>query len=313
MRRFLGGAFFALLLILPLFLGRYHMYVVNLVGISILLAVGLTLLTGFTGQISIGHAAFFGIGAYTSALLTTKLMIPFWLSCPLGGITAAFISLGIGLPALRISGYYLTLATLSFGQIIQLVLIHWDSLTNGPRGMVLPRPSLGPVTFLTDGTYYYIILVVTIVFTYFALNLVRSRVGRAFISIRDSAVASASLGVNLTKYKVVAFLVSSFYAGIAGGLYGPLVKFIDPMGFGLAQSSLFVMMIVLGGMASIPGAIIGASVLTILPEVLRGFTEYRELVYGIALLIFLIFMPRGIYGLARYFVTHFSLKKILTF
>ncbi len=240
-----------------------------------------------------------------------KVMIPFWLSFPLGGVAASLISLGIGLPALRISGYYLTLATLSFGQIIQLVLIHWDGLTNGPRGMIVSRPTLGGITFSNDGTYYYIILVVTVAFACFAWNLVRSRIGRAFISIRDSPIASASLGVSLTKYKVVAFVISSFYAGIAGGLYGPLVKFIDPMGFGLAQSSLYVMMIVLGGMATIPGAIIGAFVLTVLPEVLRGFTEYRELVYGIALLVCLLFMPKGFYGLIKYLIRSFNWRKIL--
>jgi branched-chain amino acid transport system permease protein len=297
MRKALGVTLLALLLAAPLFLGGYYMYVMNLVGISILLAVGLSLLTGFTGQISIGHAAFFGIGAYASALLTTKLMIPFWLSIPIGGMFAALISLGIGLPALRISGHYLALATLAFGMIIQLIFIHWDSLTNGPRGLVVPRPTLGAVTLSSDASYYYLILIVTIAFTFFAWSLVRSRIGRAFISIRDSSVASASLGIDLTKYKLIAFMISSFYAGVAGGLYGPLVKFIDPMGFGLWQSALYLMMIVVGGMASVAGAVIGAILLTVLPELLRGFTEYRELVYGVALLIFLIFMPRGIYGM----------------
>ncbi len=299
MKKGLTIAFFVFLLLLPFFLGRYHMYVVNLVGISIILALGLALLTGFTGQISLGHAAFFGIGAYASALLTSKLAIPFWISCPLGGVLAAFISLGIGLPALRIKGHYLALATLGFGQIIQLILIHWDSLTNGPRGLVVPRPAFGGFRFSSDFTYYYIILIVTIALTWFSWNLLGSRIGRAFISIRDSSVASASLGINLTKYKVLAFLLSSFFAGVAGGLYGPLVKFIDPLGFGLWQSALYLMMIVVGGMASIPGALIGAILLTVLPEILRGFAQYREVIYGVALLLCLIFMPRGIYGLFR--------------
>ena len=299
LKRVLTIAFLGLLLVLPFFLGRYHMYVVNLVGISVILALGLALLTGFTGQISLGHAAFFGIGAYASALLTSKLAIPFWFSCPLGGVLAALISLGIGLPALRIRGHYLALATLGFGQIIQLILIHWDSLTNGPRGLVVARPALGGLKFSSDSTYYYVILIVTAALTWFSWNLVRSRIGRAFISIRDSAVASASLGINLTKYKVLAFLLSSFYAGVAGSLYGPLVKFIDPLGFGLWQSALYLMMIVVGGMASIPGALIGAVLLTVLPEILRGFAQYREVIYGVALLLCLIFIPRGIYGLFR--------------
>lgn len=298
-RRIALAAALIFLFLLPLFLDPYYTYVLNMVVVSILLALGLDILTGFTGQISIGHAAFVGIGAYGAALFTAKLGIPFWFSVPLGGLLAALVSLAIGAPSLRLSGHYLALATLVFGLMIQLIMIHWDSLTNGPRGMMVARPTLGPLSFSTDRSYFYIIFPVVILFIIFTRFLIASRVGRALVAVRDSEVAAQSLGVNLARFKLIAFALSSFYAGVAGGFYGPLVKYIDPMSFGLFQSAFYLMMIVVGGIASIPGPIIGAALVTVLPEFLRGFTEYKELIYGLALLLFLVFMPHGIYGVFR--------------
>jgi branched-chain amino acid transport system permease protein len=288
---------FALLLIVPQFLDSYLIYLINLTFIHIILAVGLNLLTGCSGQVSLGHAGFYAIGAYTSALLIITLKIPFWFSMPLGGVSAALVGFAIGIPALRLTGFYLALVTLGFNEIVHLVSVHWDGLTQGTRGLMLPKVSIGPYDFGSDYSFYYIILFITLFLLWVARNLMRTKTGRALIAIRESEIACQCIGMNIAKYKVVAFALSAFYAGVAGGIYGSWVSYISPDNFGLIESFLYIMMVIIGGMGSLIGSVIGAILFTFLPELLRSFEDVQDVIYGFLLLIFIIFMPDGIYGI----------------
>lgn len=290
------AAFLAVFIVLPWVVDVYITYLATIVFIWAILAVGLNILTGYAGQISLGHAAFFGIGAYTSALLMLKLGLPFWFSMPIGGFLAAGVGFFVGLPALKVSGHYLALVTLAFGEIAQLILIHWESLTNGSRGLVVPLPTFFGFKFSTDMRKYYLIFAVTVFLIYCANNIVKSRIGRAFKSIKGSEVASQAMGVNLARFKLLAFIISAFYAGVAGGLYGILLAFISPEYFGLFDSINYLMMVVIGGLGSISGGIIGAVVLAILPEALRRFQDFQEFIYGGMLLLSIVFMPKGLIG-----------------
>ena len=285
-----------LLAALPFVASNYIVYLASLIAISAILAIGLDMLTGWTGQISLGHAGFAAVGGYASWLMVIHWSMPFWLALPLGALCAALVSLVIGFPCLRLSGHYLALATFGFGEVIQLVIVHAEKLTNGPRGLPVPTPSLGPISLASDRALYYFIVSITAVLVILAWNLSRSSMGRALLSIRTSELAASSVGINLPRYKTLAFALSAFYAGIAGGLIGAVVKFLEPGSFGVWQSILYLMMIAIGGMRSIPGAIIGAALLTVLPEALGGLQHYMELGYGVLLLVFIIFIPEGIWG-----------------
>ena len=281
---------------LPFLASNYIVYLVSLIAISAILAIGLDMLTGWTGQISLGHAGFAAVGGYACWLAVIHFAMPFWLALPLGGLCAALVSLVIGFPALRLSGHYLALATFGFGEVIQLIIVHAERLTNGPRGLPLPTPSLGPISLASDRALYFFIVSIAAGLVILAWNLSRSSMGRALLSIRTSELAAAAVGINLPRYKTLAFALSAFYAGIAGGLFGAVVKFLEPGAFSVWQSILYLMMIAIGGMRSIPGAIIGAALLTVLPEALGALQSYMELGYGVLLLIFIIFIPEGIYG-----------------
>ena len=294
---FIVSVVLAVFIIMPLVVDVYITYMATIICIFVMLAVGLNILVGFSGQISLGHAAFFGIGAYTSALLMRHFGIPFWFSMPIGGVLAAIVGFLVGLPALKVSGHYLALVTLAFGEIIQLILIHWESLTGGFTGIMVPVPTLFGFEFSTDTSKYYLTFAITIFLVHCANNIVESRIGRALRSIKGSEVASQAMGVNLARYKLLAFIISAFYAGVAGGLYGILLAFISPEYFGLFDSILYLMMVVIGGLGSIGGSIVGAVILGILPEALRRFQDYQDFIYGAILLLSIVFMPRGLVGI----------------
>ena len=281
---------------LPYLVSNYVLYLLNLIAINVILAIGLDMLTGWTGQISLGHAGFAGVVAYASGLAILHLGLPFWLAIPLAALFCALVSLVIGAPALRLTGHYLALATFGFGEVIQLTIVHWERLTNGPRGLWVPVPTLGPLKLGTDRSLYFLIIPVTAALVLLAWNISRSAMGRALLCIRMSELAASSVGISLPRYKTLAFALSAFYAGIAGGLFGALVKFLDPLAFSVWYSILYLTMIAVGGMRSIPGAVIGAALLTVLPELLGGLQHYMELGYGVLLLTFIIFIPKGIYG-----------------
>jgi branched-chain amino acid transport system permease protein len=288
--------FIAALLIVPPFLDTYKVYLLNVMCISVVIALGLNLVTGYTGQISLGQSGFVAIGAYATALLMAR-GLTFWLALPLGGVIAGIPGFLIAIPALRLRGVYLALVTFGFGAIVEMALIHWVSLTRGPDGLKVLNPQLGSFVFNSDLSMFYLVFAVTLIMVFIAQRITRSHVGRVFLSIRDSEIAAESMGVDVTRYKIVAFVLSAFYGGIAGGLYASLVAFISPDAFTVLESILYLTMVVVGGLGSIWGAIIGGVVLSFLPEFLRQFKELQELLFGAILILSLIFLPNGLVGL----------------
>lgn len=282
-------------LVLPTLLPEYYLYILSLAGVWAVAAIGLNLLTGYAGQISIGHAGFVGIGAYVSALLTLKAGSPFWLALPAAGLVSAVIGLGLGLPALRLSGPYLAIATLGFGAAMAQIFLKLEPVTGGYMGLKPPRPALGPWTLQSGMDLYYLVFGTLAVMTWMAFNLVNGPFGRAWIAQRDSEPAAQAVGVSLARYKTLAFAVSAFYAGVAGSLYAHLVGFISPFDFNLTISIFLVSIIVIGGLASIPGSIVGALFLTVVFQLLSRMQDMRSVLYGLALILTAVFLPGGLW------------------
>jgi branched-chain amino acid transport system permease protein len=281
----------------PLLLNQYWQYVVNLVLIYILIALSYNLLIGYTGQFSFCHPAFLGIGAYSFGFLILHLRIPFWVAIPTSGLITALFGLLIGFPALRIGSFYLGMVTLAFNELMVWIFLHWDSVTSGAMGLKISKPSFGSFVFLTDKRIYFIVLLVTLFCVISIRNIIRSKIGRAFVAVRDSEVAGSTLGINLISYKLLAFALSAFYVGIAGSLYAITMGIIIPDVFGLSAVLIYFAMIVIGGMGSFLGTILSAIIISLLPELLRQFVLLQEILYGVLLLVFLIFMPNGIHSI----------------
>ena len=203
---------------------HYILYVINHIGIAAIAAIGLNILIGYTGQISLGHGAFFGVGAYSAAILATAVGFPFWLSVPSAGVITAFVGMIFGIPSIRLKHLYLTIATLAGQFIIQYLLVNWESLTKGAEGIFLPKATLFGLNLKTDRAFFYVIFLCFVVLTWMAVNLIRTRYGRAFIAIRDNDRAAEGMGIPIFKYKLLSFAISSFYAGFAGGLGGLLYR-----------------------------------------------------------------------------------------
>lgn len=288
-----------LLLVGPLFLGNYHQYILSLIMVNVIIAVGLNLLIGNAGQISLCSSAFMGIGAYTTVYCTTQVGIPFWFSLPIGGLVAAFFGLLLGAPAVRVRGFYLAVVTLAFLEIVQVIIREIPDVTGGVRGMLAPRPKPFGFSFSADIRFYYVVLLVAALSVYCAHSLLRSPIGRSFNAVRNNETVALSMGISVVRVKLIAFVISAFYAGIGGGLFATVVGFIDPLEFGLLTSIQHVIFIVVGGLGSILGAILGASVLTALPELLRGLKEYNEFFFGGLLILVLIGLPHGLVSLGR--------------
>ncbi|WP_018085917.1 branched-chain amino acid ABC transporter permease [Desulfurispora thermophila] len=263
----------------------YYLQVANLLGIYIILALGLNLITGVTGQLSFGHAAFMSIGAYTAALLTLKMHLPFALSLLAGGCVACIWGVLIGFPTLRLTGDYLGIATLGFGEIVLVVFTNLQ-ITGGAIGLAgIPR--------YTNVFVVYLLVAITV---YCMYRIQYSRFGRALLAIREDEIAAAAMGINTTIYKVQAFAIGAFFAGLAGGLYAHLLQYLNPNDFGFARSFEILNFVVLGGLGSIPGTILGTVVLTLAPEFLRFIAEYRMMIYGLLLVVMMIFRPNGLLG-----------------
>ena len=292
------GAAAMLFFLSPLVLSRYTIFILNLCAVYALVAIGLNLVMGYTGLISAGHAGFLAIGAYTTAILSTKIG---WLSplvvLPIAGLLTGVIGFVLGIPILRLKGFYIAMVTLAFGVVVAEIILQWSSLTHGDDGFRVPKAVLGGFVFDTDVKLFYLIQPVTICMTLIARNIVRTRVGRAFRAIEQSEIASQTMGIDLAKYKTMAFAVSAFYTGIAGGLFAYVVTHISPDSFSMGVSIDFIAMIVIGGMGSILGSIIGAVILTGIQHALSEFAQVQNLIFGIALIVFMIFMPKGISGM----------------
>lgn len=290
-----GGG--AIVIILPFFLNNYYVDILSLAVLYALLAIGLNITVGYAGLLDLGYAAFYGVGAYTYAILSTSFGISFWLGLPFGAALAAFFGLILGLITLRLRGDYLAIITLGFVQIVYLCLNNWDAVTQGPNGiMQIGRPTIGSFVFRTPLHFYYLILVF-VVFTALAVHrLMQSQIGRAWIAIREDEVAADAMGIDTTRIKTLAFVAGAGIAGVAGVLFAARYSFISPESFTFLESVRILSMVVLGGMGSLPGAILGAVLLTILPEMLRGFANYRMLIFGIALVVMMVFRPQGLLG-----------------
>ncbi|MGQ0571827.1 MAG: branched-chain amino acid ABC transporter permease [Armatimonadota bacterium] len=308
----------AALVAAPFLLGRY-LFLLNTIGIFAIGAVGIALLTGFAGQISLGHAAFMAIGAYASWYATTRLTLPFVIALPLAGIVAFGVGAVVGLPSLRIKGLYLAIATMAFQFITEYVIIH---TAGGMAGNVVPSPSFGSYRVRTETQFYYLLLPIWIISGVFAANLVRGRLGLALMAVRDRDYAAQVLGVNLLRYKTLAFALAAFYAGIAGSLFAHYNRVIGAEHFGIVQSIDYIAIIVIGGLTSIWGPHLGSAFVLLLNQVLRfvapaivavfpafakAATPLREIVFGALLIGLLIWEPGGLAMLFRKFKRYLDL------
>jgi branched-chain amino acid transport system permease protein len=289
--------------------GNYLLYLINMAAIAVVVALGMNLLLGCAGLISLGHAAFVAVGAYTAAILSNRLDFPFWMTVTLSGLVTGGVGVVVGLPALRIKGLYLGLATLAFQFIAEHVIMHAEGLTGGANGITVAQPALGRFVFDTDLRFYYIATPLALLLGLAMVNLQRSRFGRALVALRDSDVAAEAVGINLARYKTLAFGLSAAYAGIAGSLLAHYLGYIGPDHFTVMLSIEYVVMIIVGGPGSILGAVLGAVFITSLPEVVRygedglrslfpqiAFPDLSALVLGLVLIGFIAFEPEGLAG-----------------
>lgn len=274
--------FFSLLIYKGI-LNSYYERILILICINIILALSLNLILGFTGQFTLGHSGFMAIGAYTSAMLTIKLNLPFPLTLISGGILAAIIGLLIGIPTLKLKGDYLAITTLGFCQIIVVIIQNIPQI-GGAQGLT-------GIPGKTNFAWAFFIMIASIIIIY---NIVHSSQGRAMISVREDEIAAEAMGINTTKYKIMAFVVGAFFAGVAGGIYSHYMMYIEPQTFNFLKSTDFVVYVVLGGIGSIPGCIVSTIVLTYLPEGLRGFGDLRMVIYPILLIVIMILNAKGI-------------------
>ncbi|WP_341704109.1 branched-chain amino acid ABC transporter permease [Ferrovibrio sp.] len=324
--RFWYGLLVLALLAAPLVLEDFWLGEISYVFILSIIGIGLMLLTGFTGQVSLGHAAFLGIGAYTHAVLL-QMGLPFVITVPVATVLSAIVGAVIGFPALRLTGIYLAIATLAFAFIIEQILIRWESVTGGFAGFPVPRPEIFGHSIVEDRFFYYLCFGALVLAILAALNLLRSPTGRAFIAIRDSEIAAQSMGVNLAAYKTLAFAVSAGFTGFGGALFAHKIGYLAPDAFNILLSIQLLLMVVVGGLGSIHGAIYGAMFVGALPQMIAILRDYlpesvarqpglEPGLFGVILVFFILFEPLGIYGRwlkVKLYFSLFPLYKKATF
>jgi branched-chain amino acid transport system permease protein len=306
--RGLLAAFLVALAAVPLFATHYWLDILNRTLIAIIAAMGLNILTGFTGQISLGNAAFLAVGAYTTAYLAGRAGLPFPVVIPIAGAVTALVGMVFGIPSLRLKGLYLAVATLAAHFVVEFTAVHWDSVTGGVNGISVPAAKLGPVVLRSDRQIFWLALPVAALFLLFARNLFRTKVGKAFVAIRDQDISAEVMGVNVFRYKLLSFGVSSFYVGVAGSLLAYQARIISPENFPITVAIDHLGMVIIGGLGTVLGSILGAAFVTLLPELLRLVTgalsdSYPALVglfaplktglFGVAIVLFLVFEPDG--------------------
>ncbi len=305
----------------PFLANNYQLTLANQVGIFAIAAIGLNILTGFTGQISLGTGGFMAIGAYGSGLLVTHLGLPWWLTIPIASLVTAAVGAIFGLPSLRLKGLYLAIATLAAQQIIEWAIVR-SPLTGGVEALVIPSPRLFGIRMSTDFNFYWIILLFLILTIMFAVNLFRSKIGRAFIAIRDQDIAAEVMGVNIFRYKLLAFATSSFIIGAAGALLAQYRGIVNYERFTIETSISVLAMIIIGGMGSVSGSIYGAILITLLPAILSNLGSslggsipqmatvmpfIQKGSFGLVIILFLIFEPEGIAKIWRNIKDYFRL------
>lgn len=311
------GTLMLVLLAAPWLIAEYWLAQLTFVMIYAIAGLGLMLLAGFTGLFSLGHAAFLGVGAYTQAVLTNAgLPFPIALAC--AAALSAAVGLVVGLPALRVKGIYLGMATLSFGFIVEEVFARWESVTGGNAGIHIKAPDMFGWKLASGESFYFLCLLITVAATLAILNLLRSPTGRAFVAIRDSEISAQSMGIHLARYKTLSFALSAALAGVAGALYAHKLQFISPDQFNILQSIDLLLMIVIGGVGSVHGAFLGAIFLISMPQVIGLTKDYlpaaigqapglQAAVYGMVLIAFVLFEPLGLYGRWLKIRTYFQL------
>jgi len=278
---------------------QYYLTVFIIIGIQSILVVGLNLLMGYAGQISLGHAAFYALGAYFSGVLTATHHWNPWSAALVAAIATALMALIVGIPTLKLEGHYLAMATLGIGIIVQKLIEEFNGVTGGNNGLTnIPGISLHGFEFNTDLRFYYFVWAVVVILVALSIHLINSRVGRACRAIHSSRLAAHHMGVNVQKIKVQIFVLSAVYASIAGSLYGHYQRYLDPGSFGFGLSIQLVVMVVLGGLGNVWGGILGAAIINLLTEYISKFTEYGPVVFGLILIVMVLFMPKGIAGLA---------------
>ncbi|NLH46687.1 MAG: branched-chain amino acid ABC transporter permease [Acholeplasmataceae bacterium] len=284
----------------------YWLQILNFMMLNAMMALGLNFMTGRAGLICLGYAAFMAIGAYTVGILTLKAGISFWIALPFAGVFASLFGVILGLPALRVKGHYLALVTIAFGLIVQELLLNLESVTGGTNGLIdIPSPhflgidmgttvNFGFMSMTYQANFYYLCLALLVLTTVVIYRFSNSLFGLALNAMREDQLAAQCYGLNLTNYKLLAFAIGAFFGGIAGGVYAAMINFIAPENFGYSLSIIVISMIILGGLDSIPGALVGAFFLTVFPEKFRAFEDYRVMFYGIIIVLCLLFMREGL-------------------
>jgi branched-chain amino acid transport system permease protein len=284
-----------LLLVIPLQLANpFDLSILNQIGLLVMVVLGLNLFTGYAGQISLGHAAFFGLGAYGSAILTATCHFPPWPTILLVAAAVALVALVIGVPTLRLHGHYLAMATLGFNYAVYITFIQWDEVTGGPSGLSgIPPLTVGGVSFNTDLKFYYLVWTFALIALTLCLNLVRTGVGRGLAALAQDEVAASSLGVDVGRDKVRVFVLSAVLASVAGSLYAHYFGHVAPDAFSIFKSLDLVIMVVVGGLGSIWGTLFGVSFIVILPYLLESLEQYFDIIHGLILVLILMFLPQG--------------------
>ncbi len=293
--------FAALVLFTPLLVKNpYYLNVLAFIGLYAMVTVGLSLFIGYAGQISLGHGAFYGLGAYISGIISARYGVSPWVTIPLAIAFTTLVAWGLGLLILRLKGHYLVMATLGINLVVYLLLVELEGLTGGVSGLPgIPPLCVGNYCFVTDRSCYYLIWVVTLAVIFLALRLVATRPGRELKAIRASEAAAKALGLDVTRYKVAIFALSAALTALAGSLYAHYLTFISPKTFDVFYSIEVVTMVLIGGMGSIWGAVLGAAFLTPLPQILSFFEEYKDIIYGFILMVILVFQPEGLCGISK--------------
>ncbi len=292
---------------------EYHYFILNLILVNLVAAIGLNLLVGFTGLLSLGQAAFMGVGAYTSALLITEFGCPFILSILFAGLVAALFGVIVGIPSLRIKGFYLMVATLAFQIVIEYMIVHWDSLTRGIRGIELPTPHVFSISLENNSAFFIFLFTLTIFLMWGAKNITRSKIGRAFVAIRDNDVSAEIIGIPIFRYKLLSFAISAFYAGVAGSLYASFLRTAIPEDYVFYNSIILLAMVLIGGVGLLIGTVFGVIFITLIPVILDHIVSFlaqvydpnitillgpmKELIFGGLIVLFIIFEPAGLVGI----------------
>lgn len=288
----------ALAVLAPFFVNAYQLYIINLVFIYILLTTSLNLLLGHAGQLAFSTIALYGVGAYTTGLLKLHFAVPYWIGIPAGGAMAVAVGVLSALPALRLQGLYLALSTVAFAEMAHWVFANWTAVTNGVAGIILPRADFGFLGLGRETGVYYASFAVMAISVLLVRRVLRSRIGRSFVALRDNEVTARSLGMNATLVKTQAYGVSAALAGLAGGLFAMLLGVVSPESFLTIHMIFLFAMVIVGGLGTLAGSVIGAMLLVWLMEALRVFQELQELAYGVVLLLAVIFLPVGVFGFA---------------